>query len=311
VKILVTGGAGYIGSVLTQYLLARGWSVTVLDNFSHGVPSLAHIAQDRNLRIVRGDARDKALMREELRKHDVLIPLAAVVGAPACRADPMGATTTNLDAIEMAVGLMSPEQWVVYPNTNSGYGTTAPGVVCDETTPLVPISLYGKLKCAAEVHVVMARENSITLRLATVFGWSPRMRLDLMVNDFTYRAVTDRTLVLFEGGFRRNFVHVRDVARAFVWALSKRPYPAGHVFNVGDDAANMTKAELCARISRVTDFRWIEHPSYQDPDKRDYVVSTAKITAMGWKPTHDFDEGIAELVQGYAMLGGSGGLRNA
>jgi len=309
-KILVTGGAGYIGSVLTPYLLARGWSVTVLDNFVHGVPSLAHIAHDRRLRIVRGDARSRDLMRSLLPQHDVLIPLAAVVGAPACDADPIGATSTNYEAIDMALSLMSPEQWVVYPNTNSGYGTTAPGTMCDETTPLAPISLYGKLKCLAEARV-MARLNSITLRLATVFGWSPRMRLDLMVNDFTYRAVNDKTLVLFEGGFRRNFIHVRDVARAFVWALSKRPYPAGLVFNVGDDAANMTKAELCKRIARVTDFHWIEHPSQQDPDKRDYVVSTSKISSMGWHPTHDFDEGIGELVQGYAMLGGSGSLRNA
>jgi nucleoside-diphosphate-sugar epimerase len=302
VKILVTGGAGYIGSILVPALLADGSEVTVLDNFMYGQSSLLDCCADPGLRIVRGDCRDEATLREALRGQDAVIALAALVGAPICDREPIGATTTNLDAIRLLDRLRSREQWVLYPNTNSGYGIGDRDAYCTEDSPLRPISLYGRTKVEAE-QVLLESGGAISFRLATVFGASPRMRLDLLVNDFVYRAVNDSALVIFQGHFRRNFVHVRDVARAFQHGIERFERMRGQPYNVGLDEANVTKLELCERIRRhVPRFVYLEAPIGEDPDKRDYVVSNARIAATGFAPRHSLDAGIQELVKAYSVI---------
>ena len=299
-RVLITGGAGYIGSMLTALLLGNGNQVTVLDNFMWRQNSLAHLCHDQRLTIVRGDARDHALIRVVAAGADAVIPLAALVGAPLCDRDPIAARTTNLDAVAALCKTLVPSQLLVIPISNSGYGVGEPGKECTEETPMRPVSLYGKLKVEAE-QVALQRENTVSLRLATVFGMSPRMRLDLLVNDFVYRAVTDHALVLFEPHFRRNYIHVMDVAAAFLWALRGKLRP--DVYNVGLSSANLSKSELCARIAKhVPGFAYVFSDINADPDKRDYVVSNAKIEATGWRPKHSLDDGISELIKGYQMI---------
>ena len=213
-NILVTGGAGYLGSILVPALLADGHRVTVLDNFLFAQNSLAHVCADPKFDLIRGDARDAGLVAGCAKQADVVIPLAALVGAPICERDKIGATSLNRDAVEMLAGTLGQDQRMIMPITNSGYGIGESGKYCTETSPLNPITLYGKTKVAAEAFV-LGRENGISLRLATVFGMAPRMRLDLLVNDFVYRAVHDRAVILFESHFKRNYIHVRDVTRAF------------------------------------------------------------------------------------------------
>jgi nucleoside-diphosphate-sugar epimerase len=250
---------------------------------------------------VRGDSRDEAVVKQLMAKADIVIPLAALVGAPLCDRDPLAATSTNRDAIATVVQLASPNQRIVLPNTNSGYGVGEPGKMCTEETPLRPISLYGRDKMAAETLVRDA--GGVSFRLATVFGMSPRMRLDLLVNDFVYRAVTDRAVVVFEGHFKRNYIHVRDVARAFMMAIERYDEMRGQTYNVGLSDANLSKLELCARIKQVVpDFHVLEGAQGKDPDKRDYIVSNEKIEALGFAPAFPLDAGIVELVKGYAML---------
>lgn len=301
-RVLVTGGAGYIGSILSPALLVAGYEVTVLDNFMHRQAPLNQLCSNPKFDVVRGDTRDAGLMRSLLRKTDVLIPLAAIVGAPACDADPVAAETTNCGAIELARTLLEAGQRLIIPITNSGYGVGETGKECAEETPMRPISLYGRSKVEAE-NAALSRENSISLRLATVFGMSPRMRIDLLVNDFVHRAVTDRALVLFEAHFRRNYIHVRDVAGAFLHAIENFETMRGHPYNVGLSDANISKIELCERIKRhVPHFAFLESPIGEDPDKRDYVVSNARIEGTGWRPTYSLDDGIVELVKGFRML---------
>lgn len=301
-KILVTGGAGYLGSIMVGTLLARGDKVIVVDSFVHGVPSLAHFVAHPNFDVVRGDVRDVHTMRALFAQADVVIPLAAVVGAPACAQDPLAALSTNVEAVRTMVGLLSPQQRVIIPITNSGYGVGEPGKECTEETPMRPISLYGRSKVEAE-KIVMGRENSISLRLATVFGMSSRMRLDLLVNDFVYRAVRDKSVTLFEAHFKRNYIHVRDVARAFVHAIDKFDAMRGEAFNVGLSHANLSKLELCQMIKEVLpDFVFTESAVGADPDKRDYIVSNAKIEETEFMPRHSLSSGIAELVRGYRMV---------
>jgi nucleoside-diphosphate-sugar epimerase len=301
-SILVTGGAGYLGSVLVPELLRVGHRVAVLDNFMYRQNSLAACCSDPGFSVVNGDARDAATLRPLLAEADVVIPLAALVGAPRCGQDPVGAVTTNRDAISTLCRLASVEQRIIIPITNSGYGIGERGKVCTEDTPLRPISLYGTSKAEAE-QIALARENSVSLRLATVFGMAPRMRIDLLVNDFVYRAVNDRFVVLFEAHFRRNYIHVRDVARAFLHAIDNFSGMRGQAYNVGLSDANLSKAELCERIRRhVPDFCYLEAPVGEDPDKRDYVVSNAKIEATGYKPRHGLDDGIVELIKGFRMI---------
>ena len=300
-RILVTGGAGYLGSMLTLGLLSEEHHVTVLDHFNHRQNSLAACCMNPKFDSVRGDARDIGLMKKLLAGADVVIPLAAIVGAPACDADPTAAISTNQDAIAMLCKFASTEQRVVIPITNSGYGIGDGNAECTEDSPLRPVSLYGRTKVEAE-KIALQRENTVSLRLATVFGMSPRMRLDLLVNDFVYRAIHDRAILLFESHFRRNFVHVMDVARAFVHAIDNFEEMRGRPYNVGLTEANLTKWQLCERIAKHVPFYFCDAPIGEDPDKRDYVVSNARIEATGWWPAHGLDDGIVELVKGFRTI---------
>jgi nucleoside-diphosphate-sugar epimerase len=302
VNVLVTGGAGYIGSILLRRFLERGYDVTVLDTFAGGGTELAECCRFETFHPLRGDARDERLVKPLLAKADAVIPLAAIVGAPACARDAVGAVSINRDAVLMILRLLGRGQKLVFPTTNSGYGVGEKGKLCTEETPLRPVSLYGGTKVEAE-RAVLDRGNGVTLRLATVFGMSPRMRIDLLVNDFTYRAVTDATAVIFEGHFKRNYIHIRDVAKAFLHALDNYDAMNNQPYNVGLSDANLSKLELCERIKRqLPKFVYLEAPVGEDPDKRDYIVSNAKIEAAGFRPDWSLDAGIAELIKGYAML---------
>jgi nucleoside-diphosphate-sugar epimerase len=302
VRVLVTGAAGYIGSILVPALLARSHEVIALDTYQRNDTVLAALCADPRFEPVRGDARDGDLIKHLIAKADVVIPLAALVGAPLCKQDPINATTTNLDAVLMLLKLVSHQQRLVFPTTNSGYGIGQSGVFCTEETPLNPISLYGRTKVDAE-RAILNRGNGITLRLATVFGMSPRMRIDLLVNDFTYRAVTDRAVVIFQGEAKRNYIHVRDVARAFLHALDNYDTMNGNAYNVGLSSANLSKLELCAKIKKyVPEFVWLTAEVGEDPDKRDYLVSNERIEGTGWRPDYTLDIGIQELIRGYRMI---------
>ena len=309
-RVLITGGAGYIGSVLTRALLTRGDAVTVIENFMYRQTSLLDCCADPNFAIVRGDVRDHALLAREVKRHDVIIPLAAIVGAPACDRTPDAATAINRDQIAAIAKLTAPSQLVLYPNTNSGYGVGDTGKFCTEESPLRPVSLYGRVKVEAE-KILQDSGRAITFRLATVFGASPRMRIDLLVNDFVYRAVVDRYVALFESHFKRNYIHVRDVAGAFRFAMDNRDRMRGQTYNVGLSDANISKAELCERIrAAVPDFHVFESEFGKDPDKRDYIVSNDKIEALGYKPRHSLDDGIRELVKTYTMVRTAGTFDN-
>lgn len=301
-KILITGGAGYIGSVLSPHLLGLGHEVTVLDNFMFGQSSLADCCRYDGFKVVRGDCRDEAAVKPLLAAADAVIPLAALVGAPMCRMDPIGARTLNQEAVEMLCRLAGKQQLILMPVTNSGYGIGEKGKFCTEETPLNPISLYGVTKVAAE-RAVLARENSLTLRLATVFGMSSRMRVDLLVNDFVYRAVMDRAVLVFEGHFKRNYIHIQDVARVFSYALDNFEKMKGRPYNVGLEEANLSKLELCAAIKRqVPGFVYVEARVGEDPDKRDYIVSNQRLLSTGFQTEWGLDRGIRELIKGYTIL---------
>jgi nucleoside-diphosphate-sugar epimerase len=301
-RVLVTGGAGYIGTVLVPDLLEAGFDVTVLDLFHEGDAVLAGCCRFDNFTPVRGDCRDEALVRKLVAKADIVLPLAALVGAPLCARESFNAVTVNRDAVVMLTKLLGRNQRLIYPTTNSGYGVGEKGKFCTEDSPLRPVSLYGRTKVEAEAAVLDAG-SGISLRLATVFGMSPRMRLDLLVNDFTHRAVVDRALLIFEGHFKRNYIHVRDVAKAFMHALVHYEAMDNQAFNVGLSSANLSKLELCAKIKEyVPDFVYVEAPIGEDPDKRDYIVSNAKIEATGWSPDWSLDRGIRELIKAFAML---------
>ena len=301
-RILITGGAGYIGSVLTPALLAAGHHVTVVDNLLFGQITLLDCCRYQTFEVVNGDARDERIMRDLTPKADVVIPLAALVGAPLCDVDTVGATTTNRDAVRMLCRMLSPAQSMILPTTNSGYGIGEAGKHCTEESPLRPVSHYGVTKVEAE-QAVLERERSVSLRLATVFGLSPRMRLDLLVNDFVYRAVRDRFVVVFEGHFKRNYIHIRDVARAFLHVLDRFAEMQGRPYNVGLDDANLSKLELCAEIQKqVPGFVYLEAAIGKDPDKRDYIVSNARIKATGFAPEWTLGAGIAELIKGCRLM---------
>jgi nucleoside-diphosphate-sugar epimerase len=304
-NILVTGGAGYLGSILVPELLALGHNVTVVDNFMFGQAPLNHLCSHPNFNVVRGDARAKRMIEPLLKQADVVIPLAALVGAPLCARDEIGTETTNRDAVIMLTRMMSQQQRLLMPITNSGYGIGEQGKFCTEDTPLRPISLYGKTKVEAE-QAVLEFGNAISFRLATVFGMAPRMRLDLLVNDFVYRAVNDKAIVLFESHFKRNYIHIRDVAQAFMHGLANFESMKGLPYNVGLSDANLSKWELCEKIKQhLPDFVFMEAEIGEDPDKRDYIVSNERIEATGFKPHYSLDDGIRELMKGYRMISNS------
>ena len=301
-NILVTGGAGYLGSMIIPELLSLGHKVTVLDNFMFKQNPLAHVCANPEFDVIRGDARDESLIKGAIKDVDVVIPLAALVGAPLCNNDLLGTTSINRDAVIMLTKLLSKDQRILMPITNSGYGIGEKGKFCTEESPLNPISLYGTTKVEAEA-AVLERGNAISFRLATVFGMAPRFRLDLLVNDFVYRAVHDRAVVLFEADFKRNYIHIRDVARAFIHGLDNFETMKNEAYNVGLSDANLSKRELCEKIhEHIPSFVFMEAPIGEDPDKRDYIVSNGKIEATGYMPQHSLDMGIRELIKGYRMI---------
>ncbi|MEI6075382.1 MAG: NAD(P)-dependent oxidoreductase [Verrucomicrobiota bacterium] len=301
-KILITGGAGYLGSILTPTLLTQGHEITVLDNFYFNQNSLLDCCQFEKFSVIRGDCREQSVMKPLIGKADLIIPLAALVGVPICNTDQIATKTTNQDAVEMICRLASRQQWIIMPVTNSGYGVGEKGKFCTEETPLNPISTYGITKVKAE-EAVLGRDNSISFRLATVFGCAPRMRLDLLVNDFVYRALHDRAVLIFEGHFKRNYIHIRDVARAFAHSIANFETMKGKPYNIGLDDANLSKLELCAVIQKhLPKFVYVEAPIGEDPDKRDYIVSNARVAATGFKPEWSLDRGIVELIKGFTIL---------
>jgi len=301
-KILVTGGAGYLGSIMVPELLQAGHDVTVVDNFMYGQNSLAHVCHHPSFHVVRGDVRVESVIRPLLSSADVIIPLAALVGAPACSRDPVAAQTINNDSVRALFRWASPDQWILMPTTNSAYGSGDKDNFCTEDSPLNPISKYAIDKVEVEKDL-LERSNAISFRLATVFGMSPRMRIDLLVNDFTYRAVHDRFVVLFESAFKRNYIHVRDVSRVFQFALKNFHNMKGQIFNVGLSDANVSKKELCAIIQRyLPDFVFMDAPVGKDPDQRNYIVSNAKLEAAGFRQTYSLDLGIQELIKGFGMI---------
>ena len=301
-NILVTGGAGYLGSILVPELLCAGYNVTVLDNFMYKQHSLGHVCSNPGFEVVNGDVRIESTVDALLKKADIVIPLAAYVGAPLCARDPVGATTVNHDAILMMLSKLSKDQIVLMPTTNSAYGSGGDNNFCNEESPLRPISQYAIEKVEVE-KALMSHPNTISFRLATVFGMSPRMRIDLLVNDFVYRSVHDRFVVLFESGFKRNYIHVRDVTRAFLHAISNYDKMKNQIYNVGLSDANISKNELCHAIQqRIPDLVFLDAPIGKDPDQRNYVVSNAKIEATGFKPAYSLDAGICELIKGYTMI---------
>ena len=301
-EILITGGAGYIGSVLVPELLKRGHNVTVLDSFIYKQTSLLECCSCKNFNIIKGDCRNKDTLIKALQGKEFIFPLAAIVGFPACDKDKTAAETVNLGAIKTLLELRKPEQKIIFPCTNSGYGLGQGEAYCTEESPISPISLYGKTKMAAEKAILEAG-NSLTFRFATLFGASPRMRTDLLVNDFVYRAVFDRSLIVFEGHFMRNYLHVRDAANAFVFAMENFDKMKGHTYNCGLSDANLSKLELCEKIQQyIPSFVYIEASIGVDPDKRNYLVSNAKIESYGYKPQYSLDDGIEELIKAYSII---------
>ena len=302
-RVLVTGGAGYLGSILVEYLLAKDHQVTVVDNFMYKQTSLLRFCSHVKFDVVNCDCRDFDKYKDAIDFSDFVFPLAAITGAPACDKDPDRSKKINFDAVWDLCRRLSRRQVVIYPNTNSGYGIMEEGTSeCTEESPLNPVSYYGKHKCRAE-QAVMEGENSVTFRLATVFGVSSRMRLDLLVNDLVYRAVTDRAIALFEGDFKRNYISIHDVARAFVFAMNRIDHLRGQVYNLGLDSANLSKRELCGKIKeQVPELEIFESKLGKDPDKRNYIVSNKKLENAGFKASVKIESGIFELLQAFRMI---------
>jgi len=304
-KVLVTGGAGYIGSVLVEALLERNYDVVVVDSLMYKQTSLTQYCHLPNFKFVKGDVRNWDMMKPLVDEADVILPLACIVGMPACKKYPELTLDTNQVAVEWLARNTRDDQKIIFPTTNSGYGIGQDGIHCTEETPLKPISLYGITKVKAE-EALLQKGNAITFRLATVVGMSPRMRLDLLVNDFTYKAFKDKYLVLFESHFKRNFIHIRDVIKAFLFAIDNFDKMKGQAYNVGLSTANISKKELCEAIKQfIPDFYIAESEINEDPDKRNYIVSNDKLEALGWLPEHSLEDGIFELLKAYPIIDAS------
>ena len=301
-KILITGGAGYIGSILVPMLLEKNHEITVIDNFLFSQQSLLDCCGNENLKIIRGDVRDEKLLLENLKKNDCIIPLACLTGAPLCEKEPITAKQVNYDQIKFISNNKSKDQMMIFPCTNSGYGVGQKDVFCDEKTPMRPVSLYGKLKVEIDKYL-LDKGDAVTFRFATIFGVSPRMRLDLLVNDFTYRALFDRTVVLFESHFKRNYLHVKDASNAFIHTIENYSNMEGEPFNVGLSNANLSKLELCIEIKKeINSFQYVISEIGKDPDQRDYIVSNEKIEKTGFKPSVSVGQGVKELIKGFQVI---------
>ena len=299
IKVLITGGAGYLGSTLAEHLLTQGYSVTVFDNLLYKQLSLLHLFKRPEFKFVLGDVRDTAQLQALVKEHDVIIPLAAIVGMPACRANPELARDVNYKQIRYIIDVLNKDQKLIIPNTNSQYGSS--DTIITEDSPFKPLSLYAETKCDAE-DAVLYHGNGVALRLATVFGVSPRMRQDLLVNDFVYKAVTDGYLVLFEAHFKRNYIHVQDIAQTFEFVINNYDKCKGQAFNVGLSTANLSKLELAERIKQYVPKLAIKQDEFaKDFDQRNYIVSNAKLEALGWNPTFSLDYGIEQLITAYQM----------
>ena len=305
-KILITGGAGYIGSILCSYLLKQKYEITVVDNFLYNQNSLNHHLINKKLNVIKADVRDINSYKHAIKSSDVIIPLAALVGAPVCSFDPIGSKSINYSSVINTFKILSKNQYVLMPTTNSAYGSGAgKNNYCDESSKLNPISNYAKEKVRLE-KILMNRENSVSFRLATVFGASPRMRVDLLVNDFVYRAYKDNSLILFEGNFKRNYIHVRDVSRVFIYALNNFSKFKNNIFNVGLENANLPKIELCEKIKKfIPNFQFSENKINKDPDQRNYLVSNKKLYNTNFRPVINIESGIKELIKLYSIINNS------
>jgi nucleoside-diphosphate-sugar epimerase len=299
-KVLITGGAGYLGSNLTRHLLEAGYTVTVLDNLMYDQVTLLHLFGNPKFQFELGDVRDKKLLQELVGLNDVIIPLAAIVGMPACKANPELTVAVNYQQVADIIEVLRDDQKLILPNTNSQYGSS--DSIITEESPFNPLSLYAKTKCDAE-NTMLAKGNGVSLRLATVFGVSPRMRTDLLVNDFVYKSVVDGYLVLFEAHFKRNYIHVQDIARTFQFIIENYDKCKGHAFNVGLSTANLSKLELAETIKKYIPSLVIKQDDFkEDFDKRNYIVSNEKLESLGWKPIYDLDYGIKQLMSAYKIV---------
>ena len=299
-KVLITGGAGYLGSVLTEVLLGRGYKVTVIDNLIYRQTSLAPFTYNKNFKFILGDVTDNDTLKPLVESHDVIIPLAAIVGMPACKANPELAIKVNYEQVKNITEWTTKDQMIMIPNTNSQYGSSTE--IITEESPFKPISLYAETKCDAEKSVLDSG-NGIALRLATVFGMSYRMRTDLLVQDFVYKALNDGYLVLFESHFIRNCIHIRDIANTFLFMIENYERCNNNAFNVGLSEANCTKLELAQAIQKfVPDLVIVQNEFKKDFDQRNYMVSNSKLESMGWKPEFSLEDGIRELIEGYKLI---------
>lgn len=301
-NVLITGGAGYIGSSLVSHFI-QDHKVTVIDNLSYDKGSLLGYISNENFKFVKGDVRDQNLMLSLIKDADIIIPLAALVGFPLCDKYPRDAKEINQDANVMITKHKRPDQIVIYPCTNSGYGSSDSSKPCTEESPMNPITLYGKTKVEAE-NAFRKTEGCVTLRLATVYGPSPRMRTDLLVNNFVLRAMRDRSLVLYEDAYKRNYVHIQDVCRAFRFIVDNWEMCKNQTFNVGNDEINCTKRELAEQISSVIPSKIYVANDTKDPDQRDYVVSSKKIYNLGFNCHVNLVEGIKQIKTSYELIDG-------
>jgi nucleoside-diphosphate-sugar epimerase len=299
-KVLITGGAGYLGSVLTEILLNNGYQVTVLDNLIYKQTSVAPFSYNKNFKFILGDVTIESTLKPLVESHDVIIPLAAIVGMPACKANPEMTVKVNYEQVRNITEWMTNKQKLVIPNTNSQYGSSSETIT--EDSPFKPLSLYAETKCDAE-KAVLDSGNGIVLRLATVFGMSYRMRMDLLVQDFVYKALNDGYLVLFESHFIRNYIHIRDVANTFLFMIENYEKCNNNAFNVGLSAANLTKFELAQAIQKyVPDLVIVQNEFKKDFDQRNYLVSNNKLESQGWLPKFTLEDGIQELIEGYQLI---------